>query len=426
MRPYAWIKRFIDIVLSLILFIPASLIIVVCCVAIKVETKGPAFFVQTRPGYKGKIFKIFKLRTMIIETEKEGRELSDVERMTKIGRILRTCSFDELPQILNILLGQMSFIGPRPLLTCYLPLYSSEQMRRHDVLPGISGWAQVNGRNELSWEQKFKRDVWYVEHMSAGLDCEIFWMTIISILKHQGINAGVNETMPGFTGMVSSGGGKPMVDRQQKSPVHVVIIGASGHARVIADIVNCSGDVVDGFLDDRDASDFSEVGLLGKVEDASRLARENPNLRFIIGIGNNSTREAIAKKLSDLPYHIAIHPSAVLAGDCSLGLGTVVMPNAVINTGSKIGRHCIINTAATVDHDCEILDFAHLSPGVHLSGMVKVGRCTWLGVGSLVSNNINICDSCTIGAGAVVIKDIDKTGTYVGIPAHILPAHALE
>lgn len=199
-RPYAWVKRGIDLVLSLILIIPAMLIIGLCYIAIKLETSGPAFFVQERPGYKGRVFKIFKLRTMIVETERDGRELTDFERMTKAGKIIRACSFDELPQIINIFLGQMSFIGPRPLLVRYLPLYSPEQARRHDVLPGISGWAQVNGRNELSWEQKFERDVWYVDNMSFKLDMKILVMTILNVLKHQGINSGVNDTMEVFTG----------------------------------------------------------------------------------------------------------------------------------------------------------------------------------------------------------------------------------
>lgn len=137
---------------------------------------------------------------MIVKTERDGCELSDMERMTKVGRIVRACSFDELPQIFNILLGQMSFIGPRPLLVRYLPLYSQEQMRRHDVLPGISGWAQVNGRNEITWSQKFERDVWYVDHMSFPLDMKILFMTIRNVLKHQGINAGVDDTMQVFQG----------------------------------------------------------------------------------------------------------------------------------------------------------------------------------------------------------------------------------
>ena len=194
------VKRILDFMIALILGIPSLLIVALCYIAIKSETKGPAFFVQERPGYKGKLFKIYKLRTMRVETEENGRELTDAERITKAGGIIRACSFDELPQLLNVLKGQMSFIGPRPLLVEYLPLYSPEQMRRHDVLPGISGWAQVNGRNEISWDQKFERDVYYVDHISFPLDLKILFMTIKNVLQHQGINAGVGETMAKFTG----------------------------------------------------------------------------------------------------------------------------------------------------------------------------------------------------------------------------------
>jgi lipopolysaccharide/colanic/teichoic acid biosynthesis glycosyltransferase len=190
----------LDVLLAVVLLIPASVIILICYAAIKIESPGPAFFVQERPGYKGNIFKIYKLRTMIVETERDGRPLSDMERMTKTGRIIRACSFDELPQLFNILKLEMSFIGPRPLLVRYLPLYSERQARRHEVRPGISGWAQVNGRNEISWEQKFERDVWYVENCSFAVDLRIFWMTIVNIVKRQGINAGVGETMEIFEG----------------------------------------------------------------------------------------------------------------------------------------------------------------------------------------------------------------------------------
>lgn len=194
------VKRILDIFLVLILFTPALFIITACYIGIKIETRGPAFFVQQRPGRGGRIFPLYKLRTMIVETEKNGIPLSDMERMTKTGRIIRACSFDELPQLFNILKGDMSFIGPRPLLVQYLPLYSKEQARRHEVRPGISGWAQVNGRNEISWEQKFERDVWYVDHVSFQIDCKILGFTIMNVLRRSGINAGKNETMEFFSG----------------------------------------------------------------------------------------------------------------------------------------------------------------------------------------------------------------------------------
>ena len=199
-RPYMRLKRVLDLLLALLLSPLALLIVSLCYAGIKLESHGPAFFVQERPGYKGKIFRIYKLRTMSVETERNGVPLSDMERMTRIGRVIRACSFDELPQLYNILRGEMSFIGPRPLLVKYLPLNTKEQMRRHDVLPGISGWAQVNGRNEISWEQKFERDVWYVDHVCFRLDVKIFWMTICNVLRREGINSGSNDTMAAFTG----------------------------------------------------------------------------------------------------------------------------------------------------------------------------------------------------------------------------------
>jgi len=197
-RPYMRLKRVLDLLLALLLSPLALLIVSLCYAGIKLESHGPAFFVQERPGYKGKIFRIYKLRTMSVETERNG--VPDMERMTRMGRVIRACSFDELPQLYNILRGEMSFIGPRPLLVKYLPLYTKEQMRRHDVLPGISGWAQVNGRNEISWEQKFERDVWYVDHVCFRLDVKIFWMTICNVLRREGINSGSNDTMAAFTG----------------------------------------------------------------------------------------------------------------------------------------------------------------------------------------------------------------------------------
>ncbi|NLC31811.1 MAG: sugar transferase [Clostridiales bacterium] len=204
-KPYWYIKYVLDMLLALVLLLPALAAVSLCYILIKMETKGPALFVQDRAGYKGKLFKIYKLRTMIEQTKRDGKALSDMERMTRTGRVIRALSLDELPQLLNILKGEMSFIGPRPLLVQYLPLYSPQQMRRHDVRPGISGWAQVNGRNELSWEQKFERDVWYVDHMSFGLDMKILWMTIMNVLKRRGINAGVSETMVMFDGINKAG-----------------------------------------------------------------------------------------------------------------------------------------------------------------------------------------------------------------------------
>ncbi len=200
---YFKIKRLMDVFFALLFFIPALLIVGLCYVGIRLGSKGPGFFTQQRPGYGGKLFTIYKLRTMVMQSVNQSNSLSDEQRMTKLGRAIRALSLDELPQILNIIKGDMSFVGPRPLLEEYLPLYTKEQMRRHDVLPGISDWAQVNGRNGLSWQEKIQKDVWYVENMSFALDMRIFAMTIKRVLRCQGINPVQKEKIKAYQGSLN-------------------------------------------------------------------------------------------------------------------------------------------------------------------------------------------------------------------------------
>ena len=160
----------------------------------------PVLFVQERPGLDGKIFRMYKFRTMNDERDESGRLLPDAERLTHLGRFLRNSSLDELPELFNVLKGDMSLVGPRPLLVEYLPLYSAEQARRHGVKPGVTGWAQINGRNTISWEEKFELDVWYVDNWSLWLDMKILWLTLLKVLKRSGVSAAEHTTMPKFTG----------------------------------------------------------------------------------------------------------------------------------------------------------------------------------------------------------------------------------
>ena len=159
-----------------------------------------AFFFQERPGKDGKIFKVIKYKTMTDERDSEGNLLPDETRLTKVGKFVRSTSIDELPQLINVLKGDMALIGPRPLLVQYLPLYSPEQARRHEVRPGISGWAQCHGRNAISWTEKFKLDVWYVDHVSLMTDMKVFWITILKVLKRDGVSQEGNATMEAFNG----------------------------------------------------------------------------------------------------------------------------------------------------------------------------------------------------------------------------------
>lgn len=190
-----------DFLVAVILLTVLSPLMLLAATLIAVNRDGPILFKQKRPGKDGKIFTVYKFRTMSTALiDRNGKELSDFERMTRIGKFLRKTSIDELPQLFNIIKGDMSFIGPRPLLTEYLGLYSPEQMRRHEVLPGISGWAQVNGRNTLTWEQKFAYDIYYVDHYSFLMDMKIFFKTIENVLRQDGINSENDNTMKKFTG----------------------------------------------------------------------------------------------------------------------------------------------------------------------------------------------------------------------------------
>lgn len=193
-----FVKRLIDLtfsVIAIILLLPLFLIVNVLLIF---DFGFDVFFIQPRPGLNAKVFNIIKFRTMNNKKDKNGKLLPDFQRLSKTGKIIRSLSLDELPQLLNVIKGDMSLVGPRPLLVSYLEKYSTEQARRHEVRPGITGWAQVNGRNTISWDDKFKLDIWYVDNMSFTLDCKIIFLTILKVIKKEAINAGSNETMKPF------------------------------------------------------------------------------------------------------------------------------------------------------------------------------------------------------------------------------------
>ena len=197
-------KRLFDIVVFACALLVLALPLALLAWQVRRKLGSPVFFTQVRPGLHGKPFKMVKFRTMTSERGPDGELLPDAVRLTPFGRFLRSSSLDELPELWNVLKGDMSLVGPRPLLMEYLPLYSPAQARRHEVRPGITGWAQVNGRNAISWEDKFKLDVWYVDHRSLWLDVKILWLTVQKVLVRDGISAEGEATMPRFTGRNSS------------------------------------------------------------------------------------------------------------------------------------------------------------------------------------------------------------------------------
>jgi sugar transferase EpsL len=203
-RFYRHFKSLIDLLAALLALLLLSPLLLVIVVMVYQRLGAPVLFRQQRPGHGERPFQLLKFRTMTNQRDASGALLPDAQRLTPFGRWLRATSIDELPELLNILRGEISFIGPRPLLMQYLPLYSPEQARRHDVKPGFSGWAQINGRNALSWEEKFRLDVWYVDHQSFWLDLRIFLITIWKVIRREGISAAGEATMAPFMGSASA------------------------------------------------------------------------------------------------------------------------------------------------------------------------------------------------------------------------------
>ena len=199
---HSFLKRPIDFFLALAGFILLSPIFLIVTILLYFANQGKPFFFQARPGKREYLFKIIKFKTMNDKKDAQGNLLPDADRLTAIGSFVRKTSLDEVPQLLNVIKGDMSLVGPRPLLVEYLPFYNERQARRHDVKPGITGWAQVNGRNAISWEQKFEYDVWYVENISLKTDLKILWMTISKVSKTEGISSNTSVTMEKFTGTI--------------------------------------------------------------------------------------------------------------------------------------------------------------------------------------------------------------------------------
>jgi sugar transferase EpsL len=194
------VKNIFDIILGLLLLILLAPVMILLALPIWFYLGRPVFFKQLRPGLRGEPFYLYKFRTMIDSCDETGKQLPDEERLTALGRKLRNYSLDELPQLINVVRGELSFVGPRPLLMQYLDRYTPEQARRHEVKPGITGWAQVNGRNAISWEEKFKLDVWYVDNRSLLLDLKILWLTVAKVLRAEGISGEGSATMSEFMG----------------------------------------------------------------------------------------------------------------------------------------------------------------------------------------------------------------------------------
>ncbi|MDK2771855.1 MAG: NeuD/PglB/VioB family sugar acetyltransferase [Flavobacterium sp.] len=394
-----FLKRILDFLLATIGFLVLLPFFILITLFLAIANNGSPFFIQRRPGYKGKIFSIIKFKTMNDKKDAEGNLLSDAERLTPIGKFVRKTSLDEIPQLLNVIKGDMSLIGPRPLLTQYMHLYSPYQNRRHEVKPGITGWAQVNGRNAIDWETKFDLDVYYVENTSFLLDVKIIFKTIKKIMIREGINAADSATIEPFSGNTN-----------------VVIYGGGGHCKVLLEVFFEEQKYqVKGIYDDNPKSDSLYGVKVSKSPPLSFFKNKN----CIVAIGDNATRKKIVQQLQT-NYVMTIHPTAVISKFAKIGHGTQIMATAVVNPDTEIGHHCIINTGAIVEHDCLLGDYVHISPNATLGGGVKVGEGTQIGIGASVLPNLTIGKNVMVGAGAVVVENIPDNAVVVGVPGKII------
>lgn len=395
-------KRLLDVILAGTILMLLSPVLLLTAVLVRFWLGVPVLFQQARPGLHEIPFILSKFRTMRDIYGSDGLPSPDELRLTPFGLFLRAASLDELPELWNVLVGEMSLVGPRPLKMSYLPLYTDEQARRHSVRPGLTGWAQVNGRNSLNWDDRFRLDVWYVDNVSLWLDLKILFMTIGTIFGRKGISAEGHSTMPDFDGSATEAPSDP----------HVIVIGAGGHSKVVISALQASGMAIEAIYDD-DPAKWGHQLLGIPIRGPVSLLKESPRRRAVIGIGDNRTRQKLSQQLS-MEWIPVIHPFSFVHSSVKIGEGSVVMAGAVIQPDATIGRHCIINTSASVDHDCTIGDFSSLGPGTHLSGAVRIGNTCMLGTGCAVLPGVHIEDDATVGAGTTVIHDQPARSTIVG------------
>lgn len=373
-----FVKKGFDCIVSffgIVLLLPLFLLLIVI---LSIANKGNPFFFQKRMGLEGRIFSIFKFKTMNDKRDANGKFLSDAIRLTKVGSCIRKYSLDEIPQLFNVLFGQMSIVGPRPLLTTYMNLYTPYQNRRHEVMPGITGWAQVNGRNAIDWETKFDYDVYYVDTISFKLDIQILYKTIKRIVTSKDINFQNPQAIEPFSGQPT-----------------LYIVGKRKATKKVKDLVAAE-------------AKFTVVAtiFLSKNENITTAIQQVLiGNNCIIAIKNNAARQKAAALLTT-NFVVHIHPKARVSKFTKLGMGTQIQSDALIKAYSKIGNHCRIGADVVLFYYCEIADFVSIASNVSIAENVSIGKLTQIKKGVAVAANVSIGQNVYIGKQAKITKNI--------------------
>lgn len=400
------IKRLFDITVATTALVVLSPIYAITAYKVSKNLGSPVLFRQTRPGLNGKPFEMIKFRSMRDAIDSDGNALPDGERLTDFGKALRNTSLDELPGLWNVVKGDMSLVGPRPLLMQYLSLYSDEQKRRHLLRPGITGYAQVNGRNAIGWDKKFELDTWYVDNQSLWLDIKILIKTVKKVLIKDDISAEGEATMSAF-----SGNG------------NLYILGAGGFAREIYSYLADNDFIYNnlrlaGFLDDNlnalDGFDLSHK-IMGSLKNTDLEATDH----LIVAVANPAIKEQVFDFYDKNNGTIItyIHPSAIIGHDVSIGEGTVFAPHSIVTTNVTLGRGCTINAFSGVGHDSVLGDFCTLSGHCDVTGNVKLGDKVFMGSQASIIPSVQVGAGAIIGAGSLVIRKVKENTTVFGNPA---------
>jgi sugar O-acyltransferase (sialic acid O-acetyltransferase NeuD family) len=415
-------KRFFDLSAAICALVILSPVLLLIALLVRLSLGSPILFRQDRPGFKGNLFTCIKFRTMTDARDEFGELLPDAQRLTPLGRFLRNTSIDELPGLINVVRGEMSLVGPRPLLPQYITRYTSAQMRRHDVKPGITGWVQINGRNALDWNQKFALDNWYVDHRSFWLDLRILAATVWQVFKRDGIAQPGHATMPEFLGT------NPRCKKAVTRPTRIIVVGAGGAAREIVSALDSINKIQQRFeflgyvvsdlsrLQPRD----SREQVLG---DFSWLqANRNSFDALAIGVGFPASRLRLAAELRHLlpevEWPAIIHPTAIIdldsariAEGCFIGAGVTATVNITLEA------FVLCNFGCTLGHEARIGAGSVVNPGANISGGVVISTGVLVGTGAQILQYLHIGAGATVGAGAVVTRDVAEGVTVLGVPA---------
>ena len=424
-----YVKRVLDISCVLIAMVALCWLYAIIALLVRVKLGKPVIFKQRRVGKDNREFMLYKFRTMTEDRDKDGVYLPDSERLIPFGKFLRKWSIDELPSLVNILKGEMSVIGPRPLPVRYLDRYTKEQLRRHEVKPGLSNMATVNGRNAQSWENQFLKDIWYVDHVSFAADLKSLVDTVKIVFTGKGATAEDGGSRAEFIGTAHP---EALIDEEQNYMKlnnvmkKIIIVGAGGYGRELLQWIKDINEneptwTIAGFIDDnlKVLDEYEcDYGVIGTINDWQPKDDEV----FALALGKPATKEKIVAMMKEkgAVFTNVIHPTVTLTKFSRYGEGLVMFPYSKLSVNSGVGDFVTILSSG-IGHDVYIGDFSTISGMCTILPNVKIGKRVFLAANVAIAYDVCIGDDAYLGMGSIVMKDVDAANRTFANPARILP-----